>query len=167
MRQTLAQVKDWPELARALERAERGGWPMSDDARAVLVPGLLSMIAATTMTCGAILALPIEWWTSGNAAVHVGVGALWLTPYVACGAGAAWWSRRAGGSIRQRRLACAFPLLLNATMVMAAMGLEARRQHQLPELQLRLIAVAVVVPAFALTMGGLPFLRDRAAVHNG
>jgi len=167
-RLALAQVNDWNELARAVSRAEQGGDVMSDDGRRVLVPGLASMIAATGMSFGAVPLLPPEWWTSEQAAVHIALTGLLLAPYLACGAAATWWSRRAGGSIRQRLLACVFPLSLNVAIVAGATGFETRfSPGRFPEIPLGVILAFVVAPGIALALGALPFLRDRSMLHRG
>jgi hypothetical protein len=168
---TLALVTDWQVLARSLRHAERGDGMMSADAKTILLPGLTAT-AGAALVFGVIPMLPSTLWVTPPVSMHVLVSALLFAPYVACGALGAWWSRRAGGTLSHRLVAGFFPLLLNLTMVVAAIvlsGLTEQRTHPTtfaPNMQLGVLIVFVLVPGMALAMGALPFLKEpsRGAV---
>jgi hypothetical protein len=94
--------------------------------------------------------------------------ALWLSSYLAFGAIGAFWSRRAGGSVRARLLAGVFPLALHLAIIVPTMTVsmltEGRMhpEHLRPNFQLGVLLVFVVIPGAALAIGTLPFLRDGA-----
>jgi len=163
---TLALVTDWQALACSLQHAERGDGMMSADAKTMLLPGLTAMAGAALAVFGVIL-LPSSLWVAPPVSMHLLVSALLAVPYVACGALGAWWSRRVGGSIARRFVAGLFPLLLNVTVAVAAIvlsGITERRAH--PGFGVNVqpggLIVFVLVPGIALTMGILPFIKERA-----
>jgi hypothetical protein len=162
---TLALVTDWQVLARTLQRAERGDGLMTVDAKTMLVPGLTAMTGAALAVFGAIPMLPASLWVAPAASMHVLVSALLVAPYVACGGLGAWWSRRSGGTRSRRLVAGFFPLLLNLTIVVAAIALSNVTERQAHpglgmNIQPAVLIAFLVVPGMALMMGILPFLKE-------
>ena len=161
---TLALVTDWQVLARSLQHAERGDGLMSADAKTVLLPGLTAMAGAALAVFGLTM-LPSTLWVAPPVSMHVLVSALLAAPYVACGALGAWWSRRVGGTLPRRLVAGFFPLLLNLTMVVAAIALSNVTERQAHpgfgvNVQPGVLIVFLLVPGTALMMGILPFLKE-------
>jgi len=104
----------------------------------------------------------------------------WLLILAGIGAFAAYWSRRAGGSIVNRTPGALFP----AATIVAALGSLVTN----PELKMALIASVftpadvpilrvlpvianslvggILLPAIALMVGALPFLREKSARNS-
>jgi len=162
---TLALVTDWQVLARSLQHAERGEGLMSADAKTMLLPGLAAMVAAALAVFGVIPMLPSSLWVAPPVSMHVLVSALFAAPYVACGALGAWWSRRVGGTLSRRLVAGFFPLLLNLSIVVAAIALSNVTERQAHpgfgvNVQPGVLIAFLLVPGMALMMGILPFLKE-------
>jgi hypothetical protein len=155
----LERVPDWTDLMRTIRRADRRDGPMSHDAVTIWVPGMAALAGSATVILGTTR-LPSWLWTDPRAGVPMAIAG--ISVYLACGALGAGWSRRAGGTVRERICAGLFPLLLHLAMFVLATLTEARAHAEpiLLNLQLRVAIVFLVIPGVAMTIGTLPFLRD-------
>ena len=140
---------------------------MSADAKTMLVPGLAAMAGAALAVFGLIM-LPTSLWVAPPVSMHLLVSALLVAPYGACGALAAWLSRRAGGTLSRRVVSGFFPLLLNLTIVVAAIALSNVTERQAHpgfgvNVQPGVLIAFLLVPGMALMMGILPFLKESSA----
>lgn len=94
----------------------------------------------------------------------------WLLAQVLCGAVAAYLSRRAGGSLRARVVAAAFPAIVMFTLWALVIPVSALAEHNTFLWNHRLyyllgVFAWVVPPAIALVAGAVPFLRDPQPVQ--
>jgi hypothetical protein len=159
----LGRVPDWTRLADAIRRADQKEGPMSPDAKTLWLPGMAALGCAAAVMLGVPRLLPASLWLDPRATMPMAAGL--LLSYLAFGALGASLSRRGGGSTVSRFVAGVFPLLLHisifVTVVVAAM-FETRAPEQLQfNFQLRAGLIFIVIPGIALTLGALPFLRDR------
>jgi hypothetical protein len=159
----LERVPDWSHLARIIRRADRRDGSMSRDAKTIWVPGMAALAGAAAVILASTL-LPSSLWADRRADVPMALAAIAI--YLACGALGAAWSRRAGGTIRDRLCAGLLPLALHVAIFVLALVVATvsdGRPHPetvLLNLQLRVAVVFLVIPGIALAIGTLPFLRD-------
>jgi hypothetical protein len=160
---------DWTELARQVNAATAEGGTLSHHMKSLWLPGLTMLGCSATFLLGVGWLFPGEWWAnrSGGADVAAATGAILL--YVLLGAFGAAWSRRVGGTWRERLGAGLLPVALHvAVAVLAIVAGIFTEFQQHPEhafnLQLRVLVVFVIVPGLALSIGAAPFLRARARV---
>lgn len=166
----LAEVRNWPRLARNIKYAKDGGEMLKQRMQKLWIPGLVAAISTLAVSITANRAGSTLF--SGPHKAMFAYGG-WLLILVGIGALAAWWSRRAGGSIANRTAAALFP----AATILAALGSLLTN----PELKLSVIASVfspgevriapilpviansvvggIFLPAVALLAGALPFLR--------
>jgi hypothetical protein len=161
----LERVPDWTRLADAIRLADQKEGPMSPDAKTLWLPGMAALCCAAAVMLGVSRLLPASLWLDPGATVPMVAGL--LLSYLAFGALGASLSRRSGGGVAARVGAGIFPLALHvsifATVVVAAM-LGDRRSPEAVQInfQLHVALNFIVIPAIALTVGTLPFLRDNA-----
>ena len=170
----LAEVRDWPRLARNIKFAREGGEMLKQRIQTMWMPGLAAAILTLAVSISANRAAA-TLFAGPRTAMFVYRG--WLLILTALGALAAYWSRRAGGSIAKRIAAALFPA---ATIVAALASLITN-----PELKIVVIASVfspgdvqisqilpaiansvvggILLPAIALLAGALPFLREEPA----
>jgi hypothetical protein len=138
-------------------------------------------VVAAILTAGvSIAAGRVASTLLAGARIAILVYAGWLLILAGIGALAAYWSRRAGGSIANRTAAALIP----AATIVAALGSLVTN----PELKMALIASVftpadvpilrvlpaignsviggILLPAIALLMGALPFLRGDSAGNS-
>lgn len=158
-----AQVTDWTQLAQRLAHAEDEDI-MSHHTRTVFQPGLAMLGCAAAVLIGMFWFAPGEWWAEHRTRTTLLMATLPL--YAAFGATGAAWSRRAGGTWRERLAAGLLPIALHIAVVLPAIvlgSLAERIRH--PEWGLnpqpKVVLALVVVPGLALTAGAAPFLRRR------
>ena len=137
---------------------------MSPDAKTLWLPGMAALGCAAAVLLGTSRLLPASLWLDPRATVPMAT--LFLLSYLAFGALGASLSRRAGGGIAARLAAGIFPLALHVlifvTVVVAAMFGDRRSAEAIQiNFQLRVALIFIVIPGIALTIGALPFLRDR------
>ena len=173
----LGEVRNWPRLARDIKFARGGAEMLRQRIQMLWMPG----VVAATLTVGVSIVagrVASTFHAGPHAAMFVYGG--WLLILTGIGAFAAYWSRRAGGSIANRAAAALFP----AATIVAALGSLVTN----PELKMGLIASVftpaevpmlrilpviansvlggILLPAIALLAGALPFLNEKA-VGNG
>jgi hypothetical protein len=169
----LAKVRNWPRLARNIKFARLGGEMLKHRIQTLWTPGLVAAI----LTVAVSITVNREASTllaARHRAMFVYSG--WLLALMGIGAFAAYWSRRAGGSIPNRTAAALFP----AAMILAALSSLITN----PELKMAVIASVfspsdapilrilpviansvvggILLPAIALLAGALPFLREKS-----
>jgi hypothetical protein len=169
--QALAEVRNWPRLARNIKFARDGGEMLNQRIQAMWMPGLVA--AVLTLAVSIAVNRAASSFSGPHMAMFVYGG--WLLILTGIGAFAACWSRRAGGSIANRTAAALFPA---ATILAALSSLLTN-----PELKIVVIASVfspgdvrispiltaignsvvggILLPAVALLAGALPFLREK------
>jgi len=157
----LERVPDWTHLADAIRHADQKEGPMSPDAKTLLLPGMTALGCAGVVMLG-VTQLPGSLWANPGATVPM--AAALLLSYLMFGALGASLSRRAGGGIAARFVAGIFPLALHVSMFVVVVVAPMFDNRRLPEhlqinFQLRVALVFILIPAVALTVGALPFLR--------
>jgi hypothetical protein len=160
-----AEVRNWPRLARQINAA-RGGTMVKQRTLTMWLPGVASTTAAFLLLCASqkIGARPRFVEVSPRMAAMIYIGWLFLLP--AFGAFAAWWSRRAGGSIPNRLMAALFPIFSMIAIYLVIFSSAMLTNHGLdvPNLFRSLISALVLgifVPASALAVGALPYLKTK------
>jgi hypothetical protein len=168
----LAEVRNWPRLARNIQFAREGGEMLKQRIQTLWMPGYVA----------AILTLAVSIAVNRKASTlfagpHRGmlVYGNWLLILAGIGAFAAGWSRRAGGSIANRAAAALFPaatifaalgsLVTNPELKMVVIASvfspsEVRISPILPVLANSVVG-GILLPAVALLAGALPFLRGK------
>ena len=160
-----AEVKNWPRLARQI-KAARGGTMIKQRTLTMWLPGIASTTAAFLVLCASqkIGARQRFVEISPRMAMMIYIGWLFLLP--AFGAVAAWWSRRAGGSIPNRLMAALFPIFSMIAIYLVIFSSAMLTNHGLgaPNLFRSLsgaLVFGVFVPATALIAGALPYLKTK------
>ncbi len=156
------QVTDWRQLAQHLADAEDGDTMISHHTRTIWRPGMAMLLCAAALHIGLSWFAPGEWWADIRLRATMTVAILAL--YVAFGATAAAWSRRSGGTARERLAAGLLPVALHVAVVLPAIALASLAEltsHPRWGLnpQPKVMLALVVVPGLALTAGAAPFLR--------
>jgi hypothetical protein len=168
----LAEVRNWPRLARNIKLARDGGEMLKQRIQTLWMPGLVAAILTLAVSITANRAAS-TLFAGPHKAMFVYGG--WLLILTGIGAFAAFWSRSAGGSIANRTAAALFP----AATILAALGSLLTN----PELKIVVIASVfspgdvrispilpviansvvggILLPAVALLGGALPFLRGK------
>jgi hypothetical protein len=169
----LAEVRNWPRLARNIKFARDGGEMLKERIQTLWMPGLVAAILTVAVPI-AVDRVASTLFAGPHMAIFVYGG--WLLILTCIGAFAAYWSRRAGGSIANRTAAALFP----AATILAALGSLLTN----PELKMVVIASVfspgevpilrilpviansvvggILLPAIALLAGALPFLREKS-----
>ncbi len=159
-----SEVGNWRTLARQIRDAVEDG--MYSRLRTFWIPALITGVLATMAL--AILQTaglrPVVIFTGGLQPLVIYIPWLLLLPFA--GAAGAYCSRRAGGSVRIRLCTAVFPCLvlmalfctmgIGALLVALFRGEDALRYAALIA---QFIGVWIAVPAVALLLGALPFLR--------
>lgn len=173
----LAEVRNWPRLARNIKFARDGGEMLKQRIQTLWMPGLVAAILTLGVSI-AVNRVPSTLFGAPHVAMFVYGG--WLLILMGVGAFAACWSRRAGGSIANRTAAALFP----AATILAALGSLITN----PELKMLVIASVfspgevpilrilpvsansvvggILLPAIALLAGALPFLREKSVGNS-
>jgi hypothetical protein len=135
--------------------------------KASWIPGLLTLLLSLGVWHVVRRAFPeaLPQFTIGSSNFVVWFYRPWLLGLVALGALGAYCSWRAGGTTGQRLVACQFPALAqfvvhSARLVVALPGAAPTRWGEV----LSGLLGRVVVPAFALLIGPLAFLRRKPAM---
>ena len=163
---------DWALLAREIRHAEEG--TMSPTAKTLWVPGVSMLV------CSFVVLLVINrLWVPNifvkghqvspwDPSLPVMLLTLWVLAYLLLGALGAGWSRRAGGGPRVRFLAGTFPVTMHLAIfilpLLAALtpGVPGFPADLQADSLLRHALLWVLIPAGALAIGTIPFLRDAA-----
>lgn len=173
----LAEVRNWPRLARNIKFARDGGEMLKQRIQTLWMPGLVAAILtlAVSIAANRIVSTPLA---GPHRAMFVYGG--WLLILTGIGAFGACWSRLAGGSVANRVAAALFP----AATILAALGSlitnpelkmvviasvfspgEVRISPILPIIADRVVG-GILLPAVALLAGALPFLRGKPGAGN-
>ncbi len=170
LRLALAQVTDWTQLAHGLTCATNDGGMVSHHMKSLWLPGLTTLGCSATILLGIGWLVPGAWWANRDGAPEVAAATAAILLYVLLGAIGAAWSRRVGGTWRERLGAGLLPIALHVAVVVAAIlaniltEFQRHPAHAL-NFQLRVLFVFVLVPGLALLVGAAPFLRQRS--HAG
>ncbi len=171
-RRALAEVRNWPRLARNIKFARNGGEMLKQRIQTLWMPGFVAAILTLAVSI-AVNRVGSTLFTGPHTAMFV-YGS-WLMILAGIGALAAGWSRRAGGSIANRTAAALIPaatflaalgsLLTNPELKIAAMASvfspgEVRISPILPVIANSVVG-GILFPAVALLAGALPFLRGK------
>ncbi len=160
----LAEVADWQELAHKISVAQHEEENVNSRTKNFWLPGLVNL--AASMVWLMILQLTIGHvrmqWVHNHVLIATYVA--WLGAQPLCGALGAYMSRRAGGQRRSRLAAGLFPsiALLVVFFWIAVIALFVERNHFVLDHPLYFTMVAfpwVILPATALLVGALPFLK--------
>lgn len=178
LRLTLGQASTWKQLSRNIARARSKEDGMNRRTRTFWVPGLVAFAAASIflmilerliMSRPALMASleriaifrPTLWWRDQVVVIYL----CWWILLPLCGAAGAYLSRRAGGS----RAACVasglFPAIVVAFIfcfiLPTSIAIEKNTfviHH--PLYFVLAMVIWVMVPALALILGALPFVRQ-------
>jgi hypothetical protein len=167
----LAESSDWTELARRVNAATTEGGMMSHHMKSLWLPGLTMLGCSATFLLAVGWLFPGEWWANRDGGDEVAAATAAILLYVLLGALGAAWSRRVGGTWRERLGAGLLPIALHVAVVVSAIlaGIFTEFQQH-PEHtfnpQLRVVFVFVIVPAVALSTGAAPFLRASASADK-
>jgi hypothetical protein len=172
----LAEVRNWPRLARKIKFAREGGEMLKQRMQTLWMPG--SVAAILTVAVSIAVNRVASTFSGPHRAMFVYAG--WLLMLTGIGAFAACLSRRAGGSIANRTAAALFP----AATIFAALGSlltnpdlkivviasvfspgEVRISPFLPVIANSVVG-GILLPAVALLAGALPFLRGKPVEGN-
>ena len=158
-------VPDWAMLRQRVRSVEKGGSFVGDVRKHVWLPGVYSL--GIFFLCVAVIGLFFRLLYEGGILLspdwraQVAGASMWCFMLTGLGAGAAWWSKRAGGSRRERMLAALF-LPTVVTMVslvvflVSAIGLSLVLDAYYVG---RFALFGILLPAAVLIMGAIPFLR--------
>ena len=179
-RAALVQRLIWvAEMALLLCAAALEGNRLNKRTRSVWVPGFVSLTAASLFLFAEemVMARDSSFYFTGISLRpdHLGSGLpfyfAWLLAQTLCGAVAAHLSRRAGGTLRARVVAAAFPAIVMFALWALVIPVSALAEHNLFLWNHRLyylfgVFVWVVPPAIALVAGASPFLRDVRPIET-
>jgi hypothetical protein len=164
----LAQVTDWPKLARKIERAKRTEGKLNQRTRTFWLPAFITLTAWVFFE--AILAQTSYGprMISGHPNMMLVVGPIWLAGQPFLGAIGAYASRRAGGTRSARLAAGLFPAIVTFVGICAAYILvlvailhgRIDEGHSVPISVAKLALGGVVIPGLAMFLGTLPFLKS-------
>ncbi len=163
---TLQEVNDWHVLAAEIQRATREENSMNNRTKTFWLPALTAFVLASLFQ----LALTrIGAQPQSLVRLTSGLGpwlyAGWLLAQILCGAAGGFLSRRTGGTVLTRILASVFPAIVMLGLWGVVIPLSAFLQNNLFVLRHPLyyasgVFPAVALPAVALLLGALPFLRE-------
>jgi hypothetical protein len=163
-----AMVGDWKELTAEIQRAKQEDGAMNERTKKFWMPGLISFAAATAflVIISQISYVPrVVVLRSTQAVLFYPI---WLAVQPICGALGAYFSRRAGGTRAIRLAAGLFPSLILVASVLVVLLFNALKPGRNDigtmgaALFFRSVIGAILIPAVAILLGALPFLRDNA-----
>lgn len=165
VRLALEQVTDWTYVAHDVMCATQEGEMMSHHMRTLWLPGLTMLGCAAALLLGIVWFAPGAWWADADAGAQLASATGAVLVYALLGAVGAAWSRRAGGTWRERLGAGLLPIALHLAVVIPAIVAGVRTesvQHPAHALnpQLGVVFAMLIVPGLALSMGAAPFLRQ-------
>jgi hypothetical protein len=172
-REALDTVSNWLELRREILSAETEEANMNYRTKALWLPAL----CALTLSNGLVALMqifghpPDSYWL-GTAGWSMKVLSAYIVPWLilqsVVGAIAAYWSRRAGGSVRYQLLAALAPAiaLLGLFVVVIPISIMLN-EHGASHIRLSAFLIVtvtwVLLPAVPLLIGAAPFLRRPQA----
>jgi hypothetical protein len=162
-----SEVTDWQHLAGEIQRTKQEGEPMNERTKSFWLPGLISFAAFMVF----IVAISQISYTPRivvlRASQAVFIYPIWLAVQPICGALGAYFSRRAGGTRAVRLAAGLFPTLILVASVFVLLFINAMTPVRNDigtmgaALFFRSLTGAIVIPAAAMLLGALPFLKDN------
>jgi hypothetical protein len=166
----LAEVKNWPRLARKINEARGGKEMLKQRIQRLWLPGIVPMILAMGILCVGLRTglnpRTVEISPRAPALLYLA----WLLILPGMGALAAYWSRRAGGSVANRAAAALFTsLTMLAIFLVVLIHTVFEDDHMIDRLAkassvfMSLMSSSIggiLLPAIALLAGAWPFLRD-------
>jgi hypothetical protein len=177
-REALESVSNWPELGDEIFAAETEETTMNHRTKALWLPALCALTLSNVLLALMQIFGPpphFYWFYTGTSmAPFCAFIVPWLISQPVVGAVAAYWSRRAGGTVRHQLLAALAPaiallgmfLLTLPAAIIVAHGL-ARNIQPRALLVLRAFLILtvtwVLLPALPLLLGAAPFLRKPQA----
>ena len=169
----LSAAADWSELRREIQHAANEEVNMNHRIKTLWLPG-----ACTIALSGMVLRLlqnpsaPVPrvlWpWHSSELVIYW----WWLASLPLIGAIGAYWSRHAGGKVKERALAVSLPALgmvcLPLLMFPIVLIYDLIRFHSFPFVAMAVLLLGWgVLPEAALLVGALPFLKRDASAQPG
>ena len=162
----LHQVPDWTQLRREIHHALRMEDTMNYRTKSLWLPGLISL----TLSMGLLSLFNWMGFQPRIIWLHQASPLLFYLPWLfllpAVGTVGAYWSRRAGGRLRERLLAGLFPAAALTALFFAILpvGILVDSHVALTRIFTALatsLLVWGVIPAALLLAGTLPFLKDH------
>jgi hypothetical protein len=168
VQEALDSISNWPELRAEIQSAETEEAFMNYRTKALWLPAL----CALTLSNGLLALMQIFgapahfYWLSAGKSVQALCEFIlpWLISQFAVGAVAAYWSRRAGGTVRYQLLAALAPAiaLLGLFLLNLPFSMIVERPSA-PNIRLAAFLILtvtwVLLPAIPLLLGAAPFLR--------
>jgi hypothetical protein len=168
-----AEVKNWSRLARKINQARGGTEMLKQRIQRLWLPGIVPMILAMGILCVGLRAGLNPRTVEISPRVPALLYLAWLLILPGMGALAAYWSRRAGGSVANRAAAALFTALTMIAIFLAVMILTVFADDHMKTSSIFMVLLSntvggILLPAVALLAGAWPFLRDtrRAALFT-
>jgi len=162
----LQEVQNWRALSAQISRARSEEKTMNHRTKSLWIPALASTLGAS------LTQATMQWMGVRPHLVWTGPVAMsfywpWLATLPVFGALGAYLSRRAGGPVRSRLLACLAPVLwlFVLTLLTEPIELASRGFSHLPYYCYGMTNW-VVIPGMLLLLGALPFLRESLQQHE-
>ena len=172
VREALDSVSNWPELRDEIVSAETEETNMNYRTKVLWLPALFALTLSNgLLALMQIFGAPAHYYRFG---VGKTVQALcefiipWIISQLVVGAVAAYWSRRAGGTVRYQLLAAMAPAiaLLGVFVLILPLSMILEKPAA-PKVRLAAFLVLtvtwVLLPAIPLLLGAIPFLRKPQA----
>jgi len=167
-REALDSVSDWPALRSEIVLAETEEATMNYRTRVLWLPALCTLILTNALMPLLYFAgfLPHSYWLSRGMSMgpFFTFYVPWLIALPFVGAGAAFWSQRAGGGIPHRLLAALAPAIIWLGILLIVLLISLFVDRGVP-LSLKVTGCAayvvswVAIPSVPLLLGAAPFLR--------
>lgn len=171
-RSALNEVKNWPRLARQIDEARGGTEMVKQRIQTLWLPAMVNMTVAFTILLGGLKVLnkPLRGPTMSSNPAPLFLA--WLLVLPAMGAIAAYSSRRAGGTVTVRATAALFPAITMLVTFFAILMHAVFVDHDTSSTNIFMqvggsALGAVILPAAALFLGALPFLRKMPKTTGG
>ena len=169
VKSALDEVRDWQRLRRDLQSNKED--PMNQRTRVLWLPGLFACFFCFSLLAMIIRAglHPRFIWLAPTMGVAFYIP--WFVALILVGALACWWSRRAGGALRQRLLAVLLPAISMAALFVILLFVALIFERHMPASRLVLawlvtLCAWALLPGVGLLVGALPFLGSTPARHH-
>jgi hypothetical protein len=167
-REALDSVSNWLELRKEILSAETEEANMNYRTKALWLPALCALtLSNVCLALMQIFHVPAHfYWFGIGKDVHTLCEFIvpWIISQPVVGAVAAYWSRRAGGTVRHQLLAALAPAIaLLGLFLLALLWAMIIERPSAPKIRLAAFLILtvtwVVLPAIPLLLGAAPFLR--------
>jgi hypothetical protein len=167
-REAQDSVSNWPELGRKILAAETEGTTMNYRTRVLWLPALFALTLSYVLLALIQIFGPqpsFYWFFTGRSLMpFVAFIVPWLLSQPVVGAIAAYWSRRAGGTVRYQILAALAPAIALLGLFLLILPFAMIVVHHVSHTMrigsfLGLTVTWVILPALPLLLGAAPFLR--------